>query len=87
MNINELSDNITKWLETQLTPDKIDSLKHSIGTFLGFDTFQHNIDRYTSWLSSRIGNGKLTMWLLNGIDVPMPDAYNDFEKVLEQLFK
>jgi hypothetical protein len=75
MNINQVSDNITKWFAEHLTPDKLQAFQDRINEAC-FGAFNHNVQFYLSHL--HIGNSELTLKLINGgLGLPMPDYFNE----------
>jgi ABC-type enterochelin transport system permease subunit len=85
--INQLSQNISDWLQSVLTPDKMQSVQDFIT-----DNFNrvahHKLDLYFGYIGIKPGSGQLTRSIFDIFSSPMPDVWTETTgKAVEQFIK
>jgi hypothetical protein len=79
--INQISDNISKWLEQTLTPDRMQTVQDFISDRFN-EVVQHKISLYLDYLGITKDN------IIQHLNSPMPDVWNETTgKAVEQLIR
>jgi hypothetical protein len=79
--MNELSQRITEWLQSVLTPEKCETAINYIN-----DNLSKVAETFTSFIG--IGNGQVFKFLSDQLNAPMPDVWNETTgKALEQFLR